>query len=138
MIVGMSLSKLVDPADKAMKFDLEEMGSEEALWYMSLTSVKDEVGSIKDLKHKNTQHAPKKSKHNVRKVPQVDQPKSSQATSKVLSIEEISEESDVDDLLPYEKPDTDASDSEDDPTLINRSKPSAPVYVFHFKFKFGP
>ncbi|PGH30488.1 telomere length regulation protein [[Emmonsia] crescens] len=129
MIVGMSLSKLVDPADKAMKFDLEEMGSEEALWYMSLTSVKDEVGSIKDLKHKNTQHAPKKSKHNVRKVPQVDQPKSSQATSKVLSIEEISEESDVDDLLPYEKPDTDASDSEDDPTLINRSKPSAPVYI---------
>lgn len=129
MIVGISLSKLVDPADKAMKFDLEQMESEEALWYMNLTNVKDEVGSISDLKHKISPYAPKKSKHQGRKAPQVDQPKSSQATSKVLSIEEVSEESDGD-FLSYEKPDTDASDSEEDPTLINRSKPNSPVYVF--------
>ncbi|OAX83232.1 hypothetical protein ACJ72_02410 [Emergomyces africanus] len=128
MIVGMSVSKLVDPADKAMKFDLDEMESEEALWYMSLTSVQDNVGSINDLRHKNTLNSPKKSKRNMRNVPQSDQPKSSESTSKVISIEDISEESD-DDFLSYEKPDTDASDSEDDPTLINRSKPSAPVYI---------
>ncbi|EER43136.1 conserved hypothetical protein [Histoplasma capsulatum H143] len=128
MIVGISLSKLVDPADKAMKFDLEQMESEEALWYMNLTNVKDEVGSISDLKHKTSPYAPKKSKHQGRKAPQVDQPKSSQATSKVLSIEEVSEESDGD-FLSYEKPDTDASDSEEDPTLINRSKPNSPVYI---------
>ncbi|OJD21559.1 hypothetical protein ACJ73_07100 [Blastomyces percursus] len=128
MIVGMSLSKLADPADKAMKFDLEEMESEEALWYMSLTNVKDEIGSIDNLKDKSVQHPPKKLKHHVRK-PQGDQPKTSQARSKVISIEEVSEGSDSDDFLPYEKPDTDASDSEDDPTLINRSKPSSPVYI---------
>ncbi|EGE79073.1 hypothetical protein RJZ56_001016 [Blastomyces dermatitidis] len=129
MIVGMSLSKLADPAGKTMKFDLEEMESEEALWYMSLTNVKDEIGSINDLKDVNAQHPPKKPKRHVRKPPQDDQPKISQERSKVLSIEEVSEESDSDDFLPYEKPDTDASDSEDDPTLINRSKPSSPVYI---------
>ncbi|PGH09315.1 telomere length regulation protein [Blastomyces parvus] len=128
MTVGMALSKLTDPPGKAMKFDLEEMESDEALWYMSLTNVRDEIGSINNLKHENVQHAPKKSKHHLRKPPRNHQPKPSQARSKVLSIEELSE-SDGDDFLPYEKPDTDASDSEDDPTLINRSKPSSPVYI---------
>lgn len=31
--------------------------------------------------------------------------------------------------MPYAKPDSDAEDSDDDPTLINRSKPKAPVYI---------
>ncbi|EDN08116.1 predicted protein [Histoplasma mississippiense (nom. inval.)] len=122
------LASFGNQQDKAMKFDLEQMESEEALWYMNLTNVKDEVGSISDLKHKISPYAPKKSKHQGRKAPQVDQPKSSQETSKVLSVEEVSEESDGD-FLSYEKPDTDASDSEEDPTLINRSKPNSPVYI---------
>ncbi|OJD10849.1 hypothetical protein AJ78_08250 [Emergomyces pasteurianus Ep9510] len=128
MIIGMSISKLVNPAGKTMKFNLEEMESEEALWYMSLTNMTDNVGSINDLMHKKTRNAPKKSKCSVRNVRQNDQPKLTYTTSKVLSIEEISEDSD-EDFLPYEKPDTDPSDSEDDPTLVNRSKPNAPVYI---------
>jgi telomere length regulation protein len=48
-----------------------------------------------------------------------------------MAIEEISDKSEAEDedLMMYEKPDTDASDSEEDPTLIQRSKPSPPVSV---------
>ncbi|EEH42837.2 uncharacterized protein PADG_07657 [Paracoccidioides brasiliensis Pb18] len=129
MVVGMSLSKLVDLPGKEMKFDIEEMEGEEAKWYMSLPNVEDGIGSIDDLKHRDPQPAPKMPKRHVSKVLTNKQQVPSQATSKNLSIEEISEESGDDDFLPYEKPDTDPSDSEDDPTLINRSKPSAPVYI---------
>ncbi|EEH34683.1 hypothetical protein PAAG_05732 [Paracoccidioides lutzii Pb01] len=129
MVVAMSLSKLVDPPGKEMKFDIEEMEGEEAKWYMSLPNVEDGIGSIDDLKHRDPQPAPKIPKRHVSKVHTNKQQVPSQATSKNLSIEEISEESGDDDFLPYEKPDTDPSDSEDDPTLINRSKPNAPVYI---------
>jgi telomere length regulation protein len=51
--------------------------------------------------------------------------------TKVMAIEEISDESEAEDedLMMYEKPDTDASDSEEDPTLVQRSKPRPPVSV---------
>ncbi|KAI5302499.1 hypothetical protein KEM55_001054, partial [Ascosphaera atra] len=42
----------------------------------------------------------------------------------VLTIEDEEEDKD---LLPYEKPDSDPEDSEDDVTLIDRSKPNPPV-----------
>ncbi|PGH17897.1 hypothetical protein AJ79_00796 [Helicocarpus griseus UAMH5409] len=134
MVVGMALSKLVDPPEKAMKFDLEEMEGEEAQWYMRLTNVEDKMGSIDDLKglenNNSAEQAPKKSNQHTPKARRKGQTRLSGTTSKIVSIEEISEEeSDDDQFLPYEKPDTDASDSEDDPTLINRSKPSAPVYI---------
>ncbi|KAJ8121666.1 hypothetical protein ONZ43_g1943 [Nemania bipapillata] len=48
-----------------------------------------------------------------------------------LIIEEVvdNEEQEDPDLVPYAKPDSDAEDSDDDPTLINRDKPKAPVYI---------
>src|SRR5436190_15432411 len=48
MVVCMSISRLIDSPDKVMKFDLEEMESSEAQWYMGLTNVEDNVGSVKD------------------------------------------------------------------------------------------
>ena len=31
------------------------------------------------------------------------------------------------DLVPYQKPDSDASDEDEDPTLVQRNRPNAPV-----------
>lgn len=51
-------------------------------------------------------------------------------SSKVISIEEVDDDSESeDDLISYQKPDDDPEDSDEDPTLINRSKPKAPVYI---------
>lgn len=138
MIVGMAISQQIEPPGKAMKFDLEEMESEEAKWYLNLVNVKDSVGSVETLKLKKpseTQRKPKKAKKDILSRPSNrDRPQLGGHTSKVVSIEEITEDSEKeeeedDDLFPYEKPDSDAEDSEDDPTLINRSKPTAPVYI---------
>ncbi|GLI78396.1 telomere binding protein [Penicillium ochrochloron] len=136
MIVGTGISQLIEEPGKAMKFDLDEMQSEEALWYLSLTTVHDKVGPVESIKllqkaPSGTQQ-PIKSTHtsqNQKPSARLNRPQ----TSKIVAIEEINdseEESDEDDdLLPYEKPDEDAEDEDEDPTLIQRNKPSAPVYI---------
>ena len=58
-------------------------------------------------------------------------PTPSQQASKIISIEEIDDEAEDenDGIMTYGKPDSDAEDSDDDPTLITRNKPTAPVYI---------
>ena len=130
MVVGMAISRLIDSPDKVMKFEFEEMESE-ALWYMSLTMVEDRVGSIKDLtpsritQSYESAQIPQKITRSKGMASKPSQP--NQKTSKIISIETISDGSGSDDFVSYEKPDTDASDSEEDPTLIQRSRPNAPV-----------
>lgn len=134
MIVGTGISQLMEEPGKAMRFDLEEMHSEEALWYMSLTTVQDKVGPFESIKtlpktHSTTQQ-PVKSTH-----PEMNQKPNAGSnrpqTSKIVAIEEINdsgqETDEDDDLLPYEKPDDDREDEDEDPTLVQRNKPSAPV-----------
>ncbi|KAI9720016.1 MAG: hypothetical protein M1812_003142 [Candelaria pacifica] len=57
----------------------------------------------------------------------------SQPSSKIISIEEIEDDEDhevsSEDLIPYEKPDSDPDDEDEDPTLVQRNKPKAPVYI---------
>lgn len=130
IVVGMSLSKLVDSSDKAMRFELEDTESEQATWYMRLCEADDKIGSIRDLIKLN-QNEEKAQPLRLNKHPKIKhnaaKKRPTEDRSKVISIEELSEQSDDSDLIIYEKPDTDASDSEDDPTLINRTKPSPPV-----------
>lgn len=127
MIVGTGISALIEEPDKALKFDLEEMKSEEAYWYLGLTKLKDEVGlpdSISTLQEaQSARPEPPGTKPSTKSKP----PR--QGTSKIVAIEEIkdSDEEEYDDLIPYEKPDDDAYDSDEDPTLIQRNKPTAPV-----------
>jgi telomere length regulation protein len=132
MIVGMAISQLVESASSVMKFDLEEAESERAKWYLALVRAKDSIGSLEPLRTQNAGN--RMSKKNSRKklssrLPPQDHAKASSHASKVISIEEITDdtEKEDDDLIPHEKPDTDASDSDDDPTLVRRSKPTAPV-----------
>ncbi|KAG0161002.1 hypothetical protein PDIDSM_8535 [Penicillium digitatum] len=133
MIVGTGISELIEEPDKVLKFDLDEMRSEEALWFLDLTKVQDEVGSPESIK--TLQEALPAKSELVRPKP-AKKPKaqfSRHHTSKIVAIEEV-EDSDEDededeDLIPYEKPDDDTCDSDDDPTLIQRNKPTAPVYI---------
>ncbi|KAJ5960912.1 uncharacterized protein N7479_008062 [Penicillium vulpinum] len=135
MLVGTGISELIEQPDKVLKFDLEEMRSEEALWYLNLPKVQDKVGSPESIKA--LQEALPAKPQLVRSKP-AQKPKvqfSRHHTSKIVAIEEV-EDSDEDedededeDLIPYEKPDDDAYDSDDDPTLIQRNKPTAPVYI---------
>lgn len=131
MVIGEALSSLVDPEDKKMDFKMEEMSTPEAKWYKSLVTVSDFVGSLDALKSQAITKVPQKRKPAVNHPaakPKVAQP----SGSKIISIEEISsseEDSDNDGLTPYAKPDSDASDSDEDPTLITRNKPTAPVYI---------
>lgn len=132
MVVGMAISQLIEPPGKEMKFDLEEMESEEARWYLDLVNVRDTVDTLQTLIIKDqtvSQHKTKKSTKESGRPSVLKRPQTIGHTSKIVSIEEIddSEESEDEEFIPYEKPDSDPEDSDDDPTLVNRSKPTAPV-----------
>ena len=100
---------------------------------MDLPQLDDHVGSIAnlenlaDLKSPGSSQAKKKDRGTPLKKSR--KPKSERPATKIVSVQEVSEdsESEDEDLVSYEKPDSDPSDSEEDPTLIQRSKPNAPV-----------
>lgn len=129
MIIGTAISRLLEPPDKVLNFDVEELETPESDWYYELLNVKDSIGSVESLKNQR----PEPSKSQVskkRKVTKVtpNSKRSNVQESKIIAIEELPDDSDSDDgLAPYQKPDNDPEDSDDDPTLINRSKPIAPV-----------
>ena len=131
MVVGTAFSELVDPKDKRMAFNSDEMDSSDGQWYRSLTRVNDPLGSIEDLKSASAPMSeltvqPSRS-INSSKLGRPKKP--AQASSKVISIEEIdgSSESEAEDLPMYEKPDSDPDDDDEDPTLVQRDRPTAPV-----------
>lgn len=133
MIIATAVSKLVDPADKVMNFDVEELEGEEAQRWYRLVEINDQVGDLTTLKQRARVTG-------LVSYSSMDKPSSRRPSSKplqaqqskIIAIEEVDddsgEESD-DEFVPYAKPDDDPSDSDEDPTLINRDKPSAPVYI---------
>lgn len=132
MIVGTAVSQLIDAQDKRMNFGAEDLKGPDGLWYTSLTNVNDVVGSVGDLKispvvaQKATRKATKLETSTAASTKLI---RRANATSKILSIEEIGDSSDSDeeDLPMYQKPDSDPSDEDEDPTLVQRDKPTAPV-----------
>ena len=137
MIVGTAISRLCESPDKVMNFDVEEQETLESKAFMDLVYVEDKVGSVQDLKMTTSSPSsavlPKKRNETkmAKSRPKQHPPLPPDSSKKIIAIEEISS-SDTegsDDLTPYAKPDGDPSDSDDDPTLINRSKPTAPVYI---------
>ncbi|KAF1969206.1 hypothetical protein BU23DRAFT_513540, partial [Bimuria novae-zelandiae CBS 107.79] len=130
--LGMAISKMVDSPETRLKFELEGDEAAEAQWYQRLTEVNDQIGKISDLKvqekqlpketiqtsaHKSTSEIPSRPAITEFKGPRIVE---------VLSDEEDEED---DDLVPYSKSDSDPEDDTDDPTEINRNKPTAPVYI---------
>ncbi len=136
MYVGTAISGLVDPPDKRMKFSSEELTNAEGQRYINLPGIQDSIGSTGNLKRKNT---PNKqlvfrgaTASAIQQVPHASSSSRVSKESRIISIEEVESESDPeenDDLPTYAKPDSDASDSDEDPTVINRDKPTAPVLV---------
>ncbi|KAI2477859.1 telomere length regulation protein [Pyrenophora tritici-repentis] len=129
--VGIAISKMVDSPDLQLKFELEGAEDEEAKWYQRLTEVDDKIGIVADLK------SPEDSIVTVKKAPPKSKlaPKPSKAPGiteiqgpRVIEVLSDSEDDDAD-LVMYDKPDSDPEDDTDDPTAINRNKPTAPVYI---------
>lgn len=131
MVVGTAISELVDPIEKRMKFSSEHIDSLDGQWYLNLTKMRVEVGVISDLKPVNASsnkaltHTTKGTKGGQAAKPTT---KSTEA-SKIISIEEVFDdsESEEEDLPAYQKPDSDESDEDEDPTLVQRDKPAASV-----------
>lgn len=131
MIVGTAISELVDSKEKRMNFSTEEINTTEGQWYRRLTQLTDTVGSIDDLKP-STSTLSGLSSSSSRNGPNSGKPSKSSiktaSASKIISIEELdNSESEDEDLVMYEKPDSDPSDSDEDATLVQRNRPVAPV-----------
>lgn len=133
MIVGSSISEIVDPPDKRLAFSSEEMDNTERGWYGSLTKVQDHIGSVNDLQDPFLSTAHRHTKPNTvehKDGKELDSVSNkSTTTSKIISIEEIDDEveSEDGDLVMYDKPDSDSEDEDEDPTLVQRNKATAPV-----------
>ena len=116
MAIGTAISRLVDEKDNRMDFGLEEIDSAEGKWYQELTQTQDSIGKIDGLKQDTVTRVPRKKPEHLPKPPPSSIPK-------VVAIDDQS----LDGLIPYEKPDSDEEDEDEDPTLIQRNKPTAPV-----------
>ncbi|KAF1839931.1 uncharacterized protein K460DRAFT_349431 [Cucurbitaria berberidis CBS 394.84] len=129
--VGIAISEMVDKPDLRLKFDLEDNAVEEAKWYRRLTEANDRMGSIVDLKVQSTSLA--QDKRAPSKLKPTPKPSKIPAITELHSprvVEVLSESEDEDaDLVPYEKPDSDPEDDGDDPEVINRNKPTTPIYI---------
>ena len=129
MIVGTSISRLVESPDKALKFDVDELELADSKQIMDLVNVCDDLYPISVLREVSTTPKETRSSRKRKLANQKiagDTPKI--LGKKVIAIENLSDDAESDDgLISYQKPDEDAEDSEEDPTMINRSKPIAPV-----------
>ncbi|KAF1932154.1 uncharacterized protein M421DRAFT_54230 [Didymella exigua CBS 183.55] len=129
--VGTAISKMLDKPELQLKIELEGSEAEEARWYERLAKVDDRLGSISDLRKKPTSKGSRsrstskpKPTAKVAKTPTITQIQG----PRVIEVLSNSEDEDAD-LMIYSKPDSDPEDSDDDPTAINRNKPTAPVYI---------
>lgn len=136
LVVGESLSALIDDNKKRLDFKMEETETEEAQQLKSLTKVSDAIGPIEPIlsdPETETLTQPRKSTTKPRppqkKQKQKKKPLVAEVKPKAI-IEEIgsSSEEEDDDLAPYSK-DSDPEDSDDDATLVERNRPKPPVYI---------
>ena len=133
MAVGNAISALVDPPDKRINFSMEGASKDKAIQYQQLTETYDVVGSLEALKPAVPQGGtPLATRKNTesQKVTRTTSNGQLGKTSKIISIQELSDDStSEDESLPvYDRADFDEDDEEDeDPTLVQRNKPTAPV-----------
>ncbi|KAJ4119683.1 telomere binding protein [Fusarium oxysporum] len=134
LVVGESLSALIDDKKQRLDFKMEQTETEEAQQLKSLTKVSDRVGPIDPILFDHAiETVPQKRKPSTpsealqKKAKQKKKPVVTEAKPKAI-IEEIDSSEEDDDLAPYSK-DSDPEDSDDDATLVQRNKPKPPVYI---------
>jgi telomere length regulation protein len=140
MVVAMALSEVVDKADNRVIFDIEDMQSPEAKWYRQLIHVDDKLDDLNYLRGllqpqpapvptSLTKGTPKSEKamkgHEAKSA--IGPVQTQTPIPDGLRIVELSDSSEDDEFQPYAKPDSDSEDSDEDPTLVQRNKPRAPV-----------
>jgi telomere length regulation protein len=135
LVVGEAISTLTQSDDKRLNFHMEEMETTDAIWYKKLVYISDQIGPTDSLRQlmklKNPPVGPssrgwKPAQQTARAIAG---PPKRPATGFVVEEVDDDEDSEDADLVPYAKPDSDAEDSDDDPTLVRRDKPKAPVYI---------
>lgn len=146
MVVGTALSGLVDKAGSKLSFGTDDMQTPEAKRYMELVSINDQPGTLEgfaklvadtDKQRQAKLHKPVPPRQLMPKIngkpifgPVRPPPIKVQTEVEGAKVAEISDtDSDDDGLTPYAKPDSDAEDSDEDATLVNRDKSRAPVYI---------
>ncbi|KAM0353605.1 hypothetical protein ACHAPU_001618 [Fusarium lateritium] len=135
LVVGESLSALVDDSKKRLDFKMEQTETEEAQQLKNLTKVSDTISSIDPiLSNPETETMPQKRKSATpnktaqKKTKQKKRPVITEAKPKAIIEEVDSSEDEHEDLTPYSK-ESDQEDSDDDATLVQRNKPKPPVYI---------
>jgi telomere length regulation protein len=145
MIVGTALSSLVDKAGSKLSFGTDDMQGPEADRYFALIKINDQPSTLEEFLKFGIEKPESKRPiaHRAAKppaMPKIDgkptfgpvrPPAKAQTEVEGNQITELSDtDSDLDDgLTPYAKPDSDAEDSDEDATLVNRDKTRAPVYI---------
>ncbi|QGI59034.1 hypothetical protein CEK27_001159 [Fusarium fujikuroi] len=134
LVVGESLSALIDDKKQRLDFKMEQTETEEAQQLKNLTKVSDPVGPIDPILFDHAiETVPQKRKPSTpsealqKKAKQKKKPLVTEPKPKAI-IEEIDSSEEDDDLAPYSK-DSDPEDSDDDATLVQRNKPKPPVYI---------
>ncbi|KAF8476885.1 telomere length regulation protein-domain-containing protein [Kalaharituber pfeilii] len=125
MIVGETLSELADDKGIKLDFKIPEMSSDEARRWKSLVEVVDTIGKVDGLGRfvggawRGSEGGEAPRYKGARIVDLVE-----------LGDGEDGMDEDDDEFKPYPKPDSDSEDSDDDdPTLVNKKKEPAPVYI---------
>ncbi|KAI1143221.1 telomere length regulation protein-domain-containing protein [Hypoxylon sp. FL0543] len=131
MVVGEALSGLVHGKETKLDFKMDEMDTEEARWYKYLVQISDKPGPLDPLRELDSLPKPAGAPKPARARKTASQRPAKPPAQSGFIIEEIEddEEGEDPDLVPYAKPDSDAEDSDEDATLVNRDKPKAPVYI---------
>lgn len=117
MIIGESISRKIDPYERRLKFKVPETEESSAESWRSLIDIDDDLRPLKDLQGGI--------------VEEVGDSSAGEEPSMVPAEEFlVDEEDELDTDLPtYPAPDSDAEDSDDDPTLLSREKIPIPLYV---------
>ncbi|KAL8406335.1 hypothetical protein RB596_004981 [Gaeumannomyces avenae] len=136
MIVGEAISCLAKTGGKGLDFDMNETKSDDAKWYKALVDISDIIGPVDSLRKRFETHGRPGLTKKAAKLPQKPpattkhpRPAISQQAKKPVIMEVVDSDEEEDDLAPYDKPDSDPEDSEDDAELVSRDKPRAPVYI---------
>jgi len=141
MLISMTMSSLTDKEGSRLVFTDETLETPEAQWYRNLSRVNDGIGKIDDIRKRvSAQHSAstalsmKKNNFPVRIKPSKAKtgrlqslPTSVISGPRIIELDDDDEGDD--DLVPYGKPDSDLEDEDEDPTLVQRNKPKAPVYI---------
>jgi len=116
MIVGESISRKLDPEERRLKFKVPDTESSAAESWRSLIDVDDMIHPLKDLQGGIIEETETLASDETEMVP----------AEEFL----VDDDEDLDaDLRTYPAPDSDAEDSDDDPTLVNREKTPSPLYL---------